>query len=320
MFVSRNAHRPVSAPVRLVLVLLALLCSAGRVSAAEPEGGWRPVEWLGGEAWESASGGWLAIVSAPRGRLVHFGPAGERALNLLHAPAKLEGEPVRGGHRAWLGPQGDWASPWPPPKDWEESPAASVRLGEDGVLVMEMPRTETTYPALVRTYARTTGGGLELGLRWRGTEARGLQAIQILQLPGSAVARLPLQNTPFLPLGYAVLDPDARTLVIPEGMDAPVVERSATGLLLRRSPRMMKVGFTPQLLEADVRGYRLALAPGRMEGRVGDAPDGGLLTQVFFGDLGFELVEIEQLSPRLFPGPDGWCGYHVRLNARLANP
>lgn len=299
----------------------ALACALAIVSgciAAAATGDWRRDTWRGESAWVSESSGWRAVVSEARGRLIEFAEAEAGAPNLLQAPEDRDAALAYGGHRAWLGPQRDWKVSWPAPRDWEWSASASV-AARGAVLELRMPRTDADYPELVRTYA-WSGHQLLMGLSWRAEGTRHFQAIHILQMSGCTVARLPVQDTAWLPFGYGVIDPDQSRLVIPQDGDHPSVARTGGQLLVQRSTRMVKLGFTPQSLEAYSRGYRVRLHPHSHRGELLDAPDAGLVTQVFLGDLGFELVEIEQLSPRLGPDEEGWAEFVVRLEAQRAGP
>src|SRR5690606_6276552 len=140
-------------PVTSVLKPLCILWLAALAALASRggEGVWQPTTWRGEEAYESRSGGWHAIVSVARARLVHFGATADDR-NLLFETATRDHPQGWGGHRVWLGPQGTWPSGWwPPPPEWESTAAERATVRED---VLELPIRPAGHgwPRWTRTY------------------------------------------------------------------------------------------------------------------------------------------------------------------------
>ena len=65
---------------------------------------------------------------------------------------------------------------------------------------------------------------------------------------------------------------------------------------LRHANLAEKIAVAPQELTADIGNYQLKMRPGAVSGVTAAAPDHGLLTQVFVGDLENSFIELEQLS------------------------
>jgi hypothetical protein len=284
-------------PLHFLTACLLLIAAASRGWAAAV---WREVS-PGLFAGETA--GWRFIVSAERARLVHAGPSGGE--NILLA----------GGHRAWLGPQGEWPGFWPPPDDWEKAPA--VRLGllpEDGAtLVLQHARTLLVFPTLIRHYTLREDG-LALTLSWRdsgeaGAAAHGhFQAMHLLQLREDALVTVIPQPTEHAPLGYGLLALSRRPSFsvdtpLPEGFAVPAAPPAPqTALTFAYNGRDEKFGFAPQPIVARMGrdGVTFRLSPPIIRGEsLAPVPELGLTTQIYQGDAGGPLMEIEQLTPRL---------------------
>jgi hypothetical protein len=257
---------------------------------ADPAENWRPTTWDGEAAWEAASAGWMAIVSEGRARLVSIAPVGSGD-NLLFASSKASIS--WGGHRCWLGPQAEWKGIWPPPHDWEASAAAAVKA-HGPILTVTLPHTDTTYPALTRSY-EWRAGVLHCRFSWKGERHH---AIQILQLPQWAILRIQRIVRPDLPLGYALLPISGRTTMTTQQPMAPGVGRiEGNEVTLWHANVTEKIAFARQELRAELGTYQLKMRPGNDDGMAASAPNLGLLTQVYLGDWQNPFVELEQLSP-----------------------
>jgi len=273
-------------------ILLALVLSALPGFAADA---WSPTKWENTPAWQSRSGGWLAVVSEPRARLIYLGPADGR-VNLLYAPPAPAPLRPRGGHIVWLGPQAEWyggREAWPPPGGWESAGAASVSSSGE-TLTMVLPRA-ADLPVLSRSYF-WKDGALHCRVAWSGGKGS-YQAIQIVQLPPRAtVTARPGGGAAE---GFTRISVDGRNRrESPAG--SPEVAVLADGAVRIRSREgRAKFGFPPQPLRAVIGRYALVMERGGTQGRAVDSPDGGFDTQVYVGGRVHPFVEIEQLSPRL---------------------
>lgn len=272
-----------------VLFLGFLFWGIGQVFAVEA--GWTPTEWRGEQAWASTSPkGWTAIVSAGRARLVSLTPPGG-GNNLLFA--ELKNEYSWGGHRFWLGPQSAWAVDWPPPPDWETSPAATI-ASSGAMLRVVQPRTNPGYPELVRTY-EWCKDILHCTVSWNDARFHG---IHILQIPITAVVRVKRKVSEKLPLGYVLLPVYRRPGVHTDRELSPASGRVEGDVItLRGTGVIEKIGVPPQAIVADIGAYRLTMSRGKMTGMSDKAPDLGMITQVFLGSDQSVFAEIEQLTP-----------------------
>lgn len=253
------------------------------------------MEWRGEQAWASSSKGWTAIVSEGRARLVAIMPFGSGE-NLLFA--ELKNDFSWGGHRFWLGPQSAWTAVWPPPKDWEMSPAAKVEA-TGPVLRVEHPRTDAIYPGLMRTY-EWRSGVLHCAVSW--SDAR-FHGIHILQLPTRSVVHVRRKITPELPLGYVLLTIFRRNGPLIDREVSPAVATvDGDEIALRSTGTSEKIGVPPQDIVAEIGDYRLTMRRGEMSGMAETTPDLGMLTQVFLGSGESLFTEIEQLTPFAAPG------------------
>lgn len=271
-------------------VILVLSVLGGPAGWLRAEGGWRPVEWRGEKAWAATGAGWTAIVSEGRARLVSLTPPGGGD-NLLFA--ELKNEFSWGGHRFWLGPQGSWAVVWPPPTDWETSPAAKV-VPEGAVLRVWHPHTDKNYPEVSRSY-EWREGVLHCTVSWR--DAR-FQGIHVIQIPPKAVVRVRRKVDESMPLGYVLLPIYRRDGLLTNREVSPAVATVEGDLItLRHAKVTEKIGVPPQDIEADIGAYRLTLRRGKMSGMSENEPDRGMLTQVFLGSRESVFTEIEQLTP-----------------------
>lgn len=256
---------------RLLLISLMML---GSPSA--PAADWQSVTWQGEPAYASSAGGWRAVVSVARGRLMHFGPA-DRDYNLLLAPASRADRNVLGGHRLWLGPQSDWASIWPPPAAWEYSEPASVE-SVAGVLRLLMPATGDDWPRLTRTY-HWDGASLVCGAEFAGG-ARPAQFIQILQVRPEVTVAVAVRPEQAFPAGYVTL-PSSAGPFSARFSPPPHVSRAGDALALRHTGTVTKLGFRPQTLAGRIDGYDLRVSRGTLTGTTVGEPDEGFHTQVY---------------------------------------
>jgi hypothetical protein len=258
---------------------------------------WRETTWQGEPALVSASGGWQAIVSLARGRLMSFGPAGGE-LNLLFAPA-TQGDPAGwGGHRVWLGPQSTWPAIWPPPAAWEHSAAESHTIS-DGTLRLVMPAAGNGWPRLTRTYG-WEGARLVCSVELSGG-TRTAQIIQIIQVPQKNVVTAAVRPGAGTPHGYVLLPAGTVSRLTADFSPPPHVTLDADQVTLRHLGVIQKLGFPPQALAASDHGRTLRVARGPQAGAAGGEPDQGFNTQVYLG--GAEpFIELEQLTPLWSPG------------------
>lgn len=280
-------HRKPRPRIRRMFAVVTFVVAAGSLIAASD---WRPVEWRGERAWESSCDGWTATVSEERARLISLTPPGGGD-NLLFA--ELKNEFSWGGHRFWLGPQAEWKTVWPPPADWETSPAARIEA-EGTLLRVVQPRTDRDYPELTRTYV-WRGGALHCAVTWR--DAR-FQGIHIVQIPPTARVRVRREVTAGLPLGYVLLPVfgrDGLRTEQPVSSEVAVVEGDT--ITLRQAGTIEKIGVPPQDIVAEIGRHRLVMSRGRMTGMSDRLPDRGMLTQVFVGSAESVFTEIEQLTP-----------------------
>lgn len=276
---------------------------------------WSAVEWHGEKAWISRHGGWHAVVSETRARLVHLGPE-DSDINLLYASEGLGPDRPRGGHLVWLGPQSAWNGrwgAWPPPAEWEQLPARAIRVN-GAWLHLEQPRPDVTRPALCRAY-RWENDALLCRVSWSGGIGDH-QAIQIFQLPSGAVvevARVSPAARDFVRFGTDGLQRHEH----PAMTDA--IGFTKTGARVSSRQTAVKYGFLPQPLVARINGCVLTMERGAIEGAAVDFPDGGFETQVYVGGATFPFVEIEQLTPRLRRRDAGKNAFTIRLSLlRLA--
>lgn len=275
----------------LSVVLLLAVGAAGR--AAD----WERTTWHGEAAWASSSGGWRAVVSVARARLMSFGPA-ESDVNLLLAPATRENRNRLGGHRLWLGPQSQWRGGWPPPAAWEYSEPAAI-TATDGVLRLTMPPTRDDWPQLTRTY-RWAGASLVCGAEFSGG-SRPAQLVQIFQVPSGTIATAEVRREPGFPEGYVRLPSTAGPFA---ARFPPPAHASLAGdtLTLHHTGDVAKFGFHPQPLTGRTPGYELSVARGAQAGTIVGEPDEGFHTQVYLSASGEAFAELEQLSPLFAPG------------------
>ncbi|HEY4245546.1 MAG TPA: hypothetical protein VGM64_01755 [Lacunisphaera sp.] len=281
---------------RLGIFVAGFFCF-GFVGASDLQTTWQPTQWQGERAMISTSSGWKAIVSLERGRLVHFGPAGNDT-NLIFAPKTRDDPAGWGGDRVWLGPQAQWAQIWPPPAAWEHSGADPVSVTA-GMLRLIMPEAGDGWPRLTRTY-RWNGKVLVCGVETSGG-TRGAQVIHIVQVPRQTVVNVTARPDKGAPLGYVQLPSSATPRFTTDFTPPPHVTTKGQALTLRHIGHVQKLGFNPQPLTAHEGSLGFTVSRGEQHGTVVSEPDAGFFTQVYLG--GPEpFIELEQLSPSFSPG------------------
>lgn len=267
------------------------LCGVFVVVAAAPaeRSRWQPI---GEGLWSARVAGWELRVCAAQARLCALVPPGSER-NVLAAD----------GHRVWLGPQTSWPEFWPPQADWESSAAVTVAVSPDGLaLTLVHPQTNSAYPQLMRTYT-LFDDRLQLSVAWI-CDGTPHQSLQIVQLQPDAVAEAIAVPTDEVPHGFGRMPMGERPGV---GLDEPMPDDVAAPFppaehrwRLRVAGRAEKLGFAPQALPAEFPGgVRLVYSPGRYTGVAVDAPEAGLLSQIYLGSTEAPLLELEQFSPLL---------------------
>ncbi|HVU17985.1 MAG TPA: hypothetical protein VHD32_13750 [Candidatus Didemnitutus sp.] len=270
---------------------------------------WHATHWNGEEAVTSTSSGWTATVSIDRARLVWYGRIG--GPNLLFSTTKRDDPAGWGGHRMWLGPQGEWPKIWPPPAAWESSRAKSVSLDQHHLLRLELFDAGDGWPKLARTY-RWRGSDLVCGAELEGG-TRPAQVIQIIQIPGSSKVHVAAFPDAFASRGYVRLPPtNVRELTAEFATPSQV---SGTGHLLELHYNGVaeKLGFAPELLEGTIDDrMKIGVVRGPRTGKTVGEPDHGYFSQVFLGSHE-PFIELEQLSPLFAPG--GTATFEIILRA-----
>ncbi|WP_221031581.1 hypothetical protein [Actomonas aquatica] len=301
---------------RLAL-LLALLTAPLTVLA----GPWTKTIWQGEKAYaaRSDSGNWVAIVSLERGRLVHLGATKDAADNLILATASKDDRLGWGGHRAWLGPQKDWAGGWPPPAAWEASGARGAFMRDREILLLTPPPTGVDgWPDLSRGYY-WRGDSLQCAVAVRGPVKRDVQIVQIIQVPTDATIEVDVTPTKDAPQGYIQLPSYFREdyryeFEPPAHVDYAADFAARAFRYIEGEPE--KFGFKNRPITVRRNGVSLTMSRGDTLGStVVDQPDHGYNTQVFFG--GREaFVEIEQLSPLLRQTGSQFRSFSIELTPR----
>ncbi|HEU5080891.1 MAG TPA: hypothetical protein VFT72_16885 [Opitutaceae bacterium] len=300
----------------VVACLTAATFAFAETPAAERVTTWEPTKWHDEPSWKSVRGQALAIVSESRGRLIYLGGI-DGASNLLSAPAErgelLPGKPSPnwGGHRFWLGPQSRWG--WPPPADWEFSSAVSAEAEGDRLILNE-PRKNTAYPAIIREYA-WQGNRLRCTARWKpGANSLPYYGMHVVPIEAPAVMNVGLVKSDDVPLGIVGIHGDkpdtAKVLpvasVTVDGDRATVTSGIVTS----------KLGFHPQMLQVKRGSWTLFVHPGPTHGVMQLSPDHGYTSQIWVGEKRYDFCELEQITPFLNPGEDGWCGSTIYLEAK----
>jgi hypothetical protein len=294
--------------MKFLFLLLAFLPTITR--AVDTGLAWQPATWNGERSLVSVSGGWKAIVSLERSRLIYFGPDG-RETNLLLAPPTRANRNIFGGHRLWLGPQSTWSKIWPPPEAWEyRAPDSFVQ--DDGVLKLSMPDAGDGWPRLTRTY-RWESGKLVCGAELAGG-SRPAQIIQIFQVPVTTIVLADAHPEKEFPGGYVELPSGAGPFAA--NFSPPThVTRQGDALSLHHTEAIAKLGFRPQTLASRQGDFVLRVERGGCDGTLAGEPDRGFFTQVYLG--GREpLIELEQLSPLFAAGQP--ARFEVALQALFA--
>jgi hypothetical protein len=284
---------------------------------AEPA--WVKVTWRGDAGWTATQGAVRAVVIEERSRLIYLGSLdGEH--NLLNATYPQEKataaapSPNQGGHRFWLGPQRRWK--WPPPKEWEYSPAAQASAA-GSVLTLVHAHADPDYPALVREYA-WEGKRLRCTARWR-DDGRPYFGIHVVPVDVPFVVQARLVKWDEVPEGVVaaqLVDPGP-ALVLPD----PSLSVQGDLATVTSGIKTVKLGFAPQALTiARPNGWTLSVQPGPYEGVALGSPDHGYLSQVWVGSAKFQLAELEQLSPYLRGDANGRCAATIYIEATAPSP
>lgn len=293
---------------------LSVLAAASAVSSLAADTGWQRTTWNDEPAWQSEHGLQRVVVSEARSRVIYLGPA-DGQHNLLSAPTPREepsakqGAPNWGGHRFWLGPQTRWN--WPPPRDWEFSAAVSATVEGDHLHLKE-PQTDSAYPALERDYV-WEGDRLRCTGRWqpKGRPYYGMHVVAV-DVPAKIEARLYAWDN--VPLGTVAVRGDTPNAKDP--LPHPAVKVEGTRAIMTTGIEVAKLGFYPQTLSVERGDWTLFVHPGPVEGIALESPDYGYLSQVWVGNPSHTFCELEQISPFLLAGPDGWCSTTIYLEAR----
>ncbi len=284
-----------------------LLSLASNALGDQPE----PLGWtlLNSGEYRATIGPWILKVDPQKARLTH--------LERYSSSNRL----AESGHRVWLGPQGEWPEFWPPPTDWESSPAISHHLSPDLLtLTLLLPHTSPHFPQLARTY-QLHPEGLDLGVSWKPNSnptplelsgPQAYQAVHILQLAPEATVKLRIQPTRELPLGYGLLPLLHRREIILNRPLSPGFFKASpsptVSSVLQFTGQEEKIGVPLQPLWVHFpEGDCFRLEPATFQGQpsVLPPPEAGLYSQIYFGADQWPMVEVEQLSPRLEPTTPG---------------
>lgn len=294
---------------------LTLLCAVLMIpTALASSTAWEKCSWNGETAWSSSCDKTLAVVTLDRSRLIYLG-ALDGSLNLLSAPIpaaapkSASDSPNWGGHRFWLGPQKRWV--WPPLPEWEHLAAESVQV-QGGILRVQHKRLNPEYPAILREYA-WENGKLRCTARWKddGRPYFGMHVVAV--------------NTPFVITTRRVAWSEVPEGVVDVQMDAPrntgvkghpAIKFGEGSATITAGIQMLKSGYVPQALTTErPLGWKISVEPGPNEGIAITSPDFGYLSQIWVGASHVDLAELEQLTPYLIGGRDGWCSSTIYIQA-----
>ena len=280
---------------------------------------WQRTDWRGEPAWTSVSDQVRAIVSEARARLIYLG-AVDGAVNLLNAPwprmtpSAERPWPNLGGHRFWLGPQHRWT--WPPPAEWEYS-AARATSTREGTLSLEHFHLNSDYPALTREYS-WQGNRMRCAVRWT-DDGRRFFGLHVVAVDAPIELTTRLQEAPCAPAGLVaarMIDPEP-----PLRLPHPALQLAGGTARVLSGAKRVKFGFVPQALAvARSAGWTVTVHPGPCSEADGDAPDFGYLSQVWVGEAGCELAELEQLTPPLRGDSFGRCSSTIFIEATPPHP
>lgn len=275
--------------------------SAAAASGAPAHSAWAVSTWHGETAYAIETSRWRAIVSIDRARLVHFGPAGSDE-NLVYAPETMH-EPIGwGGHRAWLGPQLEWAAIWPPAAAWESRPPDAIEA-RDSRLELTMAQTGDGWPRISRLY-EIEAGQLACRVQIHPGGTRAVQVMHVLQVTMPPELTATVAPREGFPHGFVLLPPigGRKMTTSPDPLPTQVERRAAPLVALRRGDRPEKYGFAPQTLVASGERHELHVGRGPVAGFEVGAPDEGFYSQIYLGPSSSTVIELEQLSPRFKAG------------------
>lgn len=295
---------------RLLLTLVLLLVISPAWNRADERGEvdarkWHEVQRNGALLWQSVSGEWRAEVDPGRGRLTYLGP--DSGGNLLSHPPVNAFVSGWGAHRVWLGPVKLWPKLWPPPVQWEGMAARSVKVDDDGDLIVALSSGEGAILALQKKYGWSSRNGFHCSVSWSPHQTGPRQAVQVLQLNAPDSVMMQGKSTDDLPLGYKIF-PQWNGKV-------PTIEFSKTAEGFRLVPQgnSGKIGFSPCDVIARWKGIQLVMHPGTWTGVVQERPDQNCLSQIYLGAKTAPLWEIEQLSPLLSSESDAEIIFRVEV-------
>ncbi|MBE2214650.1 MAG: hypothetical protein IAE82_12330 [Opitutaceae bacterium] len=283
-------------------------------SPIEATATWERTVWRGEPAWQSRRGSVAAIVSEARARLIYLG-ADDGSHNLLNAPwpqvlpTTDHPWPNQGGHRFWLGPQHRWV--WPPPTEWEYA-AARLARAKGGVLVVNHEHRDASYPVLTREYAWERSR-LRCTVRWM-DDGRRYFGLHVVAVDAPCAIETRLDPRPEAPAGFVaarMIDPEP-----PVKVPHPVLAIDRGIATVRSGIARVKLGFCVQPLTVGrPGGWTLRVLPGPCAEATTELPDHGYLSQVWVGEGGCELAELEQLTPHLRGDPSGSCSSTIFIEA-----
>ncbi|MBK1875503.1 hypothetical protein [Pelagicoccus mobilis] len=263
---------------------------------------------------KSADGAWLAHVSIPRARLTYFGPANlsQNLLRVTPPPLPQHGPhaPSWGGHIVWMLSDALPHWKWPPLREWEYTPAAQIE-NYAGALSLIRPQVHPKFPALGRSY-HWEGNTLVCESFWTPTQSAHHLAIHTLHVPFNA--QIELSQTS---LKGTFKELDGFSITEHPVADRPGLTLDQTTAKICPSSQSAKYAFPTQEIAAHIDNYRLSMQRLNASSNELDNPFTDLLTHVWIAsqDLESPFIEIEQASPYLTPGLDGYCRFGISLQA-----
>jgi hypothetical protein len=180
------------------------------------------------------------------------------------------------------------------------------------VLTLQHAHHDAGYPALTREYA-WEGGRLRCSVRWP-DDGRGHFGLHVLAVDAPLSISVRLEPRPGVAAGFVaarMIDPEPPVL-----LPHPAVEIDRGQATVRSGVRRVKFGFCLQPLTVQrPGGWSLTMSPGPWADATPECPDQGYLSQVWVGEEGCELAELEQLTPHLRGGADAFCSSTIFIEA-----